>query len=148
MFHSNDRSSPVFSANPSIRFKFCTAAPEAPFPRLSSTATSLACPSVSDPTIEFHLVGSVQALGRKGLDRRRFARCCNLDKTFAVISTCQGGMEVAEPWLGRQRMKREGHFHDHALGVPADGRSKQREMIQSRMCLHFQHSACMRDRRS
>ena len=49
VFHSNDRSSPVFSANPSIRFKFCTAAPEAPFPRLSSTATSLACPSVSDP---------------------------------------------------------------------------------------------------
>ena len=29
--------------NPSINFKFCTAAPDAPLPRLSNRATSTAC---------------------------------------------------------------------------------------------------------
>ena len=40
-------SSPVSSARPSIKFMFCTAWPEAPLPRLSSNATSTACPSAS-----------------------------------------------------------------------------------------------------
>ena len=41
--------SPRVSSRPSIRLRFWTAAPEAPLPRLSSTATSLACPAVSEP---------------------------------------------------------------------------------------------------
>src|ERR1700687_1653667 len=35
--------SPVVSGKPSMMFKFCTAAPDAPLPRLSRTATRRAC---------------------------------------------------------------------------------------------------------
>src|SRR5262249_26558392 len=40
---------PAASGRPSMRLRFCTAAPEAPLPRLSSNATSRACPASSEP---------------------------------------------------------------------------------------------------
>ena len=41
--------SPVASSTPSMRLRFCTAAPEAPLPRLSSSAISRACCLSSPP---------------------------------------------------------------------------------------------------
>ncbi len=43
------QTSPAASSSPSARFRFCTAAPEAPLPRLSSSATSRTCPAASLP---------------------------------------------------------------------------------------------------
>jgi hypothetical protein len=118
------------SGSPSIRFRFCTAAPDAPLPRLSSTATSGPGFRPRGEDEQAHAVGAFSAWG-SSLD----VAGAGADWANSARTRPAGGLDEGLPGIGgRQRRagrparlagsKLQRNLHQHALGVAADRGAK------------------------
>src|SRR5262249_49749520 len=67
-FHHDSHATPAFSSKPIIRFRFCTACPAAPLPRLSRQLTIISrCPPASSakPTSQKFVYATCCSSGRR-----------------------------------------------------------------------------------
>ena len=131
---SNHSARPAVSSKPSIRFMFCTAAPEAPLPRLSNRAVTVvrSCAAADDElqaVLVRHGVG-----GDHGLV---VTQLCHRHQGAAVIVSLQGFPDVLCRGLAREQaiLQQNGGGHTFII-VVHDGAEHRRE-IQTGYRLHF-----------
>ncbi len=117
-------------------FRFCTAAPEAPFAQIVQPRHKprlLICPE----DIDLQPVGVVAAFCIEPLQRVAVRERNNLHERFARIGPRQCLVDVLAFRTARQRPERQRHFHDHPLRKPADSRRKHGQVREAGELLHF-----------
>ena len=135
-------------SSPSISRMFCTAAPDAPLPRLSSRATRTACRcSLAREDVELQHVGLVERLRlQPPAFRRVVLERHDRDILAAGVALRQRRVQIGAARLARQRVEMQRHRHQHALPVVADRRHEDRPPRELGVELASRADACARSR--
>jgi hypothetical protein len=121
---------------------FCTAAPDAPFPRLSSLAHSQTAPwSSAAKTLSSSLLVSLRVSGLRkapALQVVRLVQRTNADELAAGVPLLEALLDslAAAARLGHLVVV-DGDGHDHALLEGADGRAEDGRAAQSAVLRHL-----------
>ena len=126
-------------AAPSIRSRFCTAAPDAPLPRLSNTADSSTAVIRIDEHAEPQVIRAVQRLRIEMRDRVCFRERRDVDVTRVGVMVRKTRMQLLTGHAGRKQAQLDRHGEHDALPIGTVGRHEHRAIRQTGMQLDLRH---------